>query len=355
MKQFFRVSTVILAVFLSGAAHSEDKWPYSGTLVDGTEFKLNPRIVEKIKNRQPINYLYSYASSSSDDYSIQIINGYKNTIEKANSIYPIIANAIAPATAYDANLQISQIEAQFNSNQADCVSISVNGADAFTEITRQLMADGVPVFTNGAPTNGNEIGQFTQIPEKEGKLAADLVIEWIKSSKRDIKVFAVSGGNPTATWAQGRMIGFEERIKEAIPDAKFVTDHTNALSATFAEASRYSAFNAFFLGHPEVQFMLNADSGAGQANRVIEENGLKGKVFTIGWDPTDLQLDGVEKGIQVADLDQSWSDQGGFGALACATFLGEGKVLPNSQVLNVIGPNEVVDARAKLHKLISGQ
>ena len=45
----------------------------------------------------------------------------------------------------------------------------------------------------------------------------------MKDNNKDIKVFAVSGGDPTQFWAQGRMKGFRETIRQAIPDAKFVT------------------------------------------------------------------------------------------------------------------------------------
>lgn len=346
------VTAAVMGIGSISYAADESGWPYTGKLVDGSTFTLNPRIAEKLKAKQPASYLFSYASSSTDLYSAQIKAGYDQTLASANAIYPLDARAIAPATAYDANLQISQIEAQFNSNQTDCVSIAVNGADAFTEITKRLMADGIPVFTNGAPTNGNEFGQFTQIPEKEGVQAADLVLDWIKKNGKDIKVFAVSGGNPSATWAQGRLISFEKRIKEAIPDAKFVTDSANALNTTFAAAQQYDAFSAFFLAHPDVQFMLNADQGAGQADKAITDAGRVGQVYTLGWNNTDDQLDGIKQGIQLALLDQKWSDQGGFGALACATFLATGEILPNTQKLIVVGPEQVEEARAELRKLL---
>ena len=339
--------------FATFAAAAEDaKWPGTGTLVDGSTFTLNPRIAEKIKAKQAVNYLFSYASSSTDLYSAQIEAGYEKTLAAANEIYPLNARSIAPSTAYDANLQISQIEAQFNSNQIDCLSIAVNGADAFTEITRRVMADGIPVFTNGAPTNGNELGQFTQIPEKEGVQAADHALEWMAANNKQLKTFAVSGGNPSATWAQGRMISFESRIKEKIPDAVFVTDHTNALNTTFSAADQYSAFSAFFLAHPEVEFMLNVDQGAGQADKAIVDQGKVGKVFTLGWNNTDDQLDGIEKGVQIALLDQKWSDQGGYGALACATFLAKGEILPNTQQLVIVGPDQVKEARAEIRELL---
>ena len=49
----------------------------------------------------------------------------------------------------------------------------------------------------------------------------------MKANGNDLKVFAVSGGDPTQNWAQGRMKGFVDGIKAAIPDAKFVNDASN--------------------------------------------------------------------------------------------------------------------------------
>ena len=41
----------------------------------------------------------------------------------------------------------------------------------------------------------------------------------------------------------------------------------------------------------------------------------------------------IEKGIQVAALDQRWPDQAAFGGPACAQFLKNGVILPNTQTL----------------------
>ena len=54
----------------------------------------------------------------------------------------------------------------------------------------------------------------------------------------DIKVFAVSGGDPTQFWAQGRMKGFQDTITKAIPDAKFVTTAKNGLNTSATSRAR---------------------------------------------------------------------------------------------------------------------
>ena len=80
------------------------------------------------------------------------------------------------------------------------------------------------MFTVGVDSNGNEFTNFTQIPHKEGLQAAGIVVDYMKANGLDFKNFAVSGGDPTQYWAQGRMKGFVDGIQEAIPDAKFVND-----------------------------------------------------------------------------------------------------------------------------------
>ena len=188
------------------------------------------------------------------------------------------------------------------------------------------------------------------MPLQEGKYAAETVLKWIKDNgKTDIKVFAVSGGDPTQEWAQGRMISFEETIKAAIPDATFVTGAANGLNTSYEPGQTYDVYRSFLTANPNVQFIENVDIGAEHAGRAIESLGLVGKVFTVGWNSSLGQLDAIEKGIQVAQFDQRWPDQAGFGAVACAAFLKNGEILPNTQTLKAVLADGVEQARAELN------
>lgn len=331
---------------------AETGWPFTGSLNDGTTFTLKPEIAAKVRAKEAINYVMSNASATTDLFSAQITAGYEATLPAAQAIFPLNPKKIDPQTAYDANQQITQIEALFNSNQVDCLSIMVNGADTFTAVTKKLLAAGVPVFTVGAPTNGNELQQFTQVPEKEGAQTAKVVLDYMKENGLAFKTFAVSGGAPAASWAQGRMISFKEAILAAIPDAEFVTDETSALNTTFEVPKMYDAYKAFIVGHPDIDVILSADQGAGQAARAIKDSGLTGKAFSVGWNVTADQLDAIDTDLQIAAMDQKWPDQGGFGGLACATFLATGEILPNTQVLVPVTKANSAAARAELQKLL---
>lgn len=329
--------------------------PLTATLKDGSTFTLHPRVAQKLANGEPINYVFSYGSTAIPLFSPQYKAGYERTLPEAQKILPMNGQAIAPASAVqDANEQIAQIDALWKADQIDCLSVQSTGTDTFTKITNDIMASGIPVFTVGVQSNGNEFSNFTQISDKEGRQAAGIVVDYMKANNLDFKQFAVSGGDPTQNWAQGRMQGFIDGIKEAIPDATFINDATTALVTTYDPAGTYDAYKAFITGNPEVQVIENVDIGGEHAARAIADTGNTGKMFSLGWNVSIGQLDAIEAGTQIVALDQQWGDQAGFGALACAELLKNGKVLPNTNTLKPITKENVVEAREEFMKIAGG-
>jgi ribose transport system substrate-binding protein len=329
--------------------------PYTGTLKDGSTFTLNPRVADKLAKGEPINYVFSYGSTAIPLFSPQYKNGYERTLPEAQKILPMNGQAIAPSSAVqDPNEQIAQFDALFKADQIDCLSIQSTGTDAFTKIVNDYMATGIPVFTVGVESNGNEFSNFTQISNKEGHQAAGIIVDYMKAKGLDFKNFAVSGGDPTQNWAQGRMQGFIEGITEAIPDAKFINTAATALVTTYDPAGTYDAYKAFIQGNPEVQVIENVDIGGEHAARAIADSGNTGKIFSLGWNVSIGQLDAIEAGTQIVALDQQWGDQAGFGALACAELLKNGKVLPNTNTLKPITTDNVVQARKDFMAISGG-
>jgi ABC-type sugar transport system substrate-binding protein len=329
--------------------------PYTATLADGSTFTLHPRVAEKLAAGEPINYVFSYGSTAIPLFSPQYAAGYERTLPEAQAILPMNGQAVAPASAVqDINEQIAQIDALFKADQIDCLSVQSTGTDAFTKIVNDIMATGIPVFTVGVESNGNEFTNFTQISDKEGRQAAGIILDYMNANNLDFKNFAVSGGDPTQNWAQGRMKGFIDGIKEAIPDANFINDASSALVTTYDPASTYDAYRAFIQGNPEVQVIENVDIGAEHAARAIADSGNTGNMYAFGWNVSIGQLDAIEAGTQIVALDQQWGDQAGFGALACAELLANGNVLPNTNTLKPITTENVVEAREEFMAIAGG-
>lgn len=338
----------------SATPAAQTGWPYTGTLEDGSTFTLHPRVVEKLAKGEPINYVFNYGSTAIPLFSPQYLQGYNKTLPEAQKILPMNGTASAPSSAVqDMNEQIAMIDALWKADQIDCLSIQSTGTDVFTKIVNDIMATGIPVFTVGVESNGNELTNFTQISNKEGRQAAQIVVDWMKETGQDLKVFAVSGGDPTQNWAQGRMQGFIDGIKEAIPDATFLNDASSALTTSYDPAATYDAYKAFIQGNPTVQVIENVDIGAEHAARAIADSGNAGKIFALGWNVSIGQLDAIEAGTQIVALDQQWGEQAGFGALACAEFLKNGKILPNTQALKPVTKANVVEAREEFMQFVS--
>ena len=343
------------------AAESASQIPTSGEKMAGAPgeatmpwgtFKLAPRIADKIAKHEKINYVFSYQGSGIPLFSPQYAAGFKYGCQAGNAIYPLECSSIAPVQT-NPNEQVSQIEAKLAAGQIDCISIEPVTSDSTTAIVNKLMAQGIPTFTAGVTSRGHEFTNFTQIPEKEGATAAEVVLKWMADSGHPLKVFAVSGGDPAQFWAQGRMKGFREGIQKAIPDAKFVTTETNGLNTSYEPGKTFDNYKAFLSAHPDVEFVENVDIGAEHADRAIRELNRVGKTFTIGWNVSKGQLDAIDAGIQVALLDQRWPDQAAFGGPACAQFLANGEVLPNTQTLKPVTKAETAEARAALAAIMS--
>lgn len=357
----YSIAVALGCSMLTLAAHAQTadtQIPLTGEKVEGAPFevkrdwgtfKLDDRIAAKVKAGEPINYVFSYQASGIPLFSPQFKAGFTMGCEMAQSIYKMSCADIAPVQN-DVNQQVAQIEAKLAAGEIDCIGIEPVSADGLTAITNKLMDQGIPVFTSGVPSNGHEFTRFTQVPLKEGAYAAETVLKWMKDNGKDLKVFAVSGGDPTAEWAQGRMKSFVDTIKAAIPDAEFVTTAENGLNTSYEPGQTYDVYRSFLTANPNVQFIQNVDIGAEHANRAIESLGLQDKVFTIGWNSSLGQLDGIEKGIQVAQFDQRWPDQAGFGSVACAAFLKNGEILPNTQTLKAVLKDGVAAAREELNR-----
>jgi ribose transport system substrate-binding protein len=344
------------------ADDSQSQIPTSGEKVDGAPqmvkrdwgtFKLADRIAAKIKAGQPINYVFSYQASGIPLFSPQYAAGFDTGCKMGQAILPGMTCASIAPVQTDANQQVSQIEAKLAAGEIDCIGIEPVSSDSTTAIVNKLMDQGIPVFTAGVTSRGHEFTNFTQVPIKEGQSAGQIVLDWMKANNKSLKVFAVSGGDPTQFWAQGRMKGFHDTIAAAIPDAKFITTEENGLNVSYDPGQTYDAYRTFLSANPDVQFIENVDIGAEHANRAIDSLNKTGQVFTIGWNVSKGQLDGIEKGTQVAALDQRWSDQAAFGGPACAEFLKNGVVLPNTQTLKPVMKDQVNDARKELDRILS--
>jgi ABC-type sugar transport system substrate-binding protein len=334
----------------SSEPESEGAEARTGPPYDSGTFRLKPSIAKKIEAREPIDYVFSYAGAGIPLFSDQYNLGYERGVEEAESIYPLSAEKVAPVEA-DANAQLAALQAKLSAGQIDCLSLAPGSPTAFNALIDQMIEEGIPVFTAGVPTDAREFTNFSQIPDQEGADAARTALEWMEENGKDFKVFAVSTGDPTQAYSIGRIDSFVTTIKEAIPDAEFVTAQDNPLNMGYDPAAAYDKVKAFLAANPQVEVLENVDIGAEVTDKAIVDLGRTGKTYTIGWNVTKGQLDAIEDGTQIAVMDQLWTEQAAFGAKACAEFLSTGKILPNTQRLKPYTKANLDEARQALAEI----
>lgn len=341
-------AAMVASLVLAAAGFAATSWTVP--LRHGGTFTLAPSIRAKIKAHQPINYVFSYGSCSIQGFSQQYQAGYQYSLPVANAIYPTKGTRLCPPeTQQNVTEQINQIDALLNTNQIDCLSIEPQDSTSMAGVVAQALAKGIPTFTVGLSTFGNELTNFTQIPLKEGATAAATVLAFMKAHKLKFTTFAVSGGDPTQYWAASRAKGFRLAIMKAIPNAKFVTTETSMLNTTYTPGTTYDTYKAFLSGAGKnVQVIENVDIGGGIAAKAITDAGLKGKAFSIGWNDTPDQVAAIKAGTEIGLFDQNWPQQAAFGAVACAEFMKTGKVFPNIQVEHAITKTNLATGLAQL-------
>jgi ABC-type sugar transport system substrate-binding protein len=341
-------AAAVASLIVAAAAVAATSWTVP--MRHGGKFTLAPSIVAKIKAHQPINYVFSYGSCSIQGFSQQYQAGYDDSLPLANGIYPIKGTRLCPPeTQQNVTEQINQIDALLNTNQIDCLSIEPQDSTSMASVVAQALAKGIPTFTVGLSTFGNELTNFTQIPLKEGATAANTVLAYMKAHKLKLTTFAVSGGDPTQYWAINRAKGFRLAIMKAIPNAKFVTTETSMLNTTYTPGTTYDTYKAFFSGAGKgVQVIENVDIGGGIAAKVLAADGLSGKAFSIGWNDTPDQVAAIKAGTEIGLFDQNWPQQAAFGAVACSEFMKTGKVFPNIQVEHAITKANLAQGLAQL-------
>ncbi len=352
-------ATLLAGTALAGSAQYPNKSPYVKKFSWGT-FHLAPRIAEKMQAKKPtINVTMAIVGLTVPVYSPQYMYGFtKVGIPQAQKRYGVKVNGkvIGPNTSQvSATMEVNQIRAEINSNQMDCLTTSPNIAPAEVPVINEAIDKGIPVFTTGSDVpQSHRFGMFRTDWNMEGVLSARMTAKFFKAKHIALKEVMVTGGQPTEDWAQARMNGFYNELRKLVPGVKFATKPSNALATSYDPAQVYTKLKAFLAGHKGVQVVYQVDISGGTVAKVIKDMGLVGKTFSVG-ENTSLEIyDAIEKGIQIATMDQDYISESAFAALACAAFLKTGVILPNTNKNIVVTKANVKQQRALFLKYNKG-
>jgi ABC-type sugar transport system substrate-binding protein len=190
------------------------------------------------------------------------------------------------------------------------------------------MAKGIPVFTvNADSPESGRLGFYTINEYEGGKLAGQMAAEQISKQKLDVTKAALMTGDVAGPWAQDRMRGFVDGIKEAMPDLEFANDAKSAVPTTFEPPKTYAAVRSYITGHPDVQLLFSTDQGVEQIGRVIGDLKKEGTVFAVGFNVSPAIIKDIQEDRTIVSVAQGWNKQAESGAAACAGFLLDGEQL----------------------------
>lgn len=299
---------------------------------DGGEFTISPRILEKIQNKEALNFVNSYPYITIAGASAQMQAGAEQAAAEIEQKYGIPVNTKVIGVANpDAPTQIGQITSGLAADQYDCLAVDPNPPGAFTDTISKAMDAGVPVFTvNGdteqsrriATSMADDNGDMAS-PLQMGKIAGNYAIDWAKKSGQtfDGKKVALITGDATAPWAQGRLQGFVDTIKAAYPSVEFIGTPTDAYMVGFDTQTVLSKLQSFMQGHPDTFFYYSSDWGGVQIGQLIQRNNLKDKVFGLGFNLNSVYVDLLKNGYLIGTIDQRYDLQAKNWANMCAQVL----------------------------------
>lgn len=358
------VGMVLASALVAGCGEDELTGTGSGTLpedksgapynveLEKSTFELADRIVQKVEDGEPLNFVYSISDAGQPVFSDAIKSGFEQGVEEASERvdYPIKSRLIGPVGGGNEK-QVAEIRSLLNANQIDALVFNAAQPGPFVDVLNEAMAAGVPVWgTGGDSPESDRIGFFALDEEAAGGLAAKAVAEWADANDVEIKKAALFTGDPAGPWAQSRMRGFLEGLQEAIPNVEFVNSVENPYNTSFDFPKVYSTAKAFMSGNPDVQVLFHTDQGVEMLGKAVDDAGRVGETYAAGFNMSPQILDYVESGAILTTVGQNWNGQASSAAAAAAAFIFDGEVIEGVNAADpfVVTKENLDDARERL-------
>jgi ribose transport system substrate-binding protein len=293
------------------------------------QFKLAPRIADKLKSGEPVNIVIQIAGVGNPISGAQFRFGTERGCETAAK-EGLKANCrLAGPVNPDPAQQINELETLLNSEQVDCLGVQAPLPNQFNAIINRFVDAGIPAVTvNNDAENSKRFAFFALNEVQAGKFNGEATAKLVKEQGIAVKEIALGSGGPDEPWAQGRMQGFQEGFKAAFPDAKFFNDYKSGLptSRNYTTAEVIDSVTPFLTAHRDVNLFFHTDQGVEGVGRVISNLGLSGKSFTSGFNVSGAILDDIAEGRTLVTIDQGFDYQSQAAVEQCVAILTKGDV-----------------------------
>ncbi|MEV4143509.1 substrate-binding domain-containing protein [Amycolatopsis sp. NPDC049691] len=196
--------------------------------------------------------------------------------------------------------------------KADGIAVALTDDNAFVDLTKRALGQGIPVIAYNANAAGNY--PLTYVGQ-------DLYLSGFRMGQRIArKVTAgdilVGISQPGGNNVQPRLDGITDALKQAAPGVRVQSVNTGA-----EQAGELNAMTAAYTGNTAVKGIYAVDAGSTAAcAKLIADRGLSGKIGGGGFDLLDDTVTGVQGGALDFTIDQSPYLQGFLSVLYLYLF-----------------------------------
>ncbi|MGW5717085.1 substrate-binding domain-containing protein [Amycolatopsis sp. NPDC003865] len=196
--------------------------------------------------------------------------------------------------------------------KADGIAVALTDDNAFVDLTKRALGQGIPVIAY----NANAAGNFPLT-----YVGQDLYLSGFRMGQRIArKVTAgdilVGISQPGGNNVQPRLDGITDALKQAAPGVRVQSVNTGA-----EQAGELNAMTAAYTGNTAVKGIYAVDAGSTAAcAKLIADRGLSGKIGGGGFDLLDDTVTGVKGGALDFTIDQSPYLQGFLSVLYLYLF-----------------------------------
>ncbi|MEU7786223.1 substrate-binding domain-containing protein [Amycolatopsis sp. NPDC049159] len=196
--------------------------------------------------------------------------------------------------------------------KADGIAVALTDDNAFVDLTKRALGQGIPVIAYNANAAGNYpltyVGQDLYL---SGFRMGQRIAQKVTSGDILVGISQPGGNN-----VQPRLDGITDALKQAAPGVRVQSVNTGA-----EQAGELNAMTAAYTGNTAAKGIYAVDAGSTAAcAKLIADRGLTGKIGGGGFDLLDDTVTGVKAGALDFTIDQSPYLQGFLSVLYLYLF-----------------------------------
>ncbi|MCW2876720.1 MAG: hypothetical protein JWQ95_820 [Sphaerisporangium sp.] len=292
------------------------------------QFKLAPRIAEKLKSGEQANVIIDIQGTALPIQGAQMRIGMQRGCDKEQARLSISCRLTGPVTT-NTSAQLAELETLLSGNQVDCLGLQSPLPDQYVGIINKYVQAGVPVFTlNNDVPNSKRFAFYALNEQQSGEINGKTTAAIVKAKGYQLGTVALGSGQPAGPWAQARMTGFVAGFKSAFPQTPFFNDPKSGIPTgdNFTTQEVLNSVGPFLLAHNDVNLFFHTDQGVEGVGDIIKSKNLTGKVWTSGFNVSGPILDSIDAGRTLVTIDQGFDNQAEAPVSACVDYLTSGKV-----------------------------